>query len=109
MRALLLIVAVALGPCVAGCGTTFPAAMNIARVAVKGTGKVVVEPALFKLCESVAKKCRADGIAGSDVCKPDVECRAKIKAYEAAAKAVEDSAATLNRLWYDLDKSGALK
>ena len=107
MRALLLIVCVALAPC--GCSTTFPAAMNIARVAVKGTGKVIVEPALFKMCEKVAKKCRADGIAGVDVCKPDVECRAKIKAYEAAAKAVEDSAATLNRLWHDLVKAKVIK
>ena len=107
MRILLLIVAIILAPF--GCATTFPAAMNIARVAVKGTGKVIVEPALFNMCEKVAKKCRADGISSVDVCKPDVECRAKIKAYEAAAKAVEDSAATLNRLWHDLVKSGVIK
>jgi hypothetical protein len=92
-----------------GCGATFPAAMDGTRIAINETGKIMVEPALEKMCVAVAKKCKADGVAKDAVCKPDDECRAKIKLYDDAAATVLDSVAKLNRIWYDLKAAGLLK
>jgi len=92
----------------AGC-STFPAIMDTARVAIAETGKAVVQPALDFECERRAKKCAADGIKAGEKCAPDDECRAWKASYVAAAKAVEDGAATLNQLWWDLKAAGVLK
>ena len=83
--------------------------MDKARVAVDETGKLVIEPALTIECKRRARKCAADGVKPGELCGPDDECRSWLKSYSAAAKAVEDGAAVLNQLWFDLKKAGVLK
>ena len=109
MKKLMSVVAVLMLFTITGCGKTFPVIMDASRIAVSGTGKVLVEPALELMCSRVAAKCKADGIAKDAVCKPDDECRAKIKLYDDAAAAVLDGAAKLNRIWFDLKAAGLLK
>ena len=92
-----------------GCGKTFPVVMDMTRIAVNETGKIVVEPALEKMCAKVAAKCKADGIAADAECKPDDECRAKIKLYDEAAAAVLDGTAKLNRIWFTLKDAGLIE
>jgi hypothetical protein len=92
-----------------GCGKTFPVVMDATRLAINETGKILVEPALEKMCAKVAAKCKADGIPKDAECKPDDECRAKIDLYNDAAGAALDATAKLNRIWFDLEAAGLLK
>ena len=89
-----------------GCATTLPDVLAKMQAGVK-TASQTVEPVLKEACVERARACVAKGIDAAE-CTPVHRCKEWVAVYTSATKALHSEAATLNRLWQELEAEGVI-
>jgi len=90
-----------------GCATTLPDVLAKTQSGLTTVSKTA-EPMLQSECVDRAKACVAKGIR-QEQCTPVLRCKQWVAVYVAATKTIHAEAATLNRLWQELQDEGVIE